>query len=279
MSAPSAVPSVTVIDYGAGNLHSVQNALGHLGAQVRFATEGDAIMGADRLLLPGVGAFADGMAELRSRGFVDAVRAFAATGRPLMGICLGMQFLFEKSEEFGTHDGLSLLGGVVKKLPTAPGIKVPHVGWNRIRPRTERTEAEHGPAFPGGMLAGVSPGAAMYFVHSYAALPTRQDAVLAVADYGDAEVTAAVAQDNIMGCQFHPEKSGPVGLSIIENFLRMLPNAGIYRLEVECPALCRNQSAIRCILRDALSLDERLRPSYTVASLLWLPYPRHTRHP
>jgi imidazole glycerol-phosphate synthase subunit HisH len=215
--AASLGPTVTVVDYGAGNLHSVGNALAHLGANVRFATKGEEIAGADRLLLPGVGAFADGMDELRRRGFVEAIRAFAHTERPLLGICLGMQFLFEKSEEFGTHPGLSLVPGAVRQLPSAPGIKVPHVGWNRIRPR-----AEDETTFRAGMLDALRPGAAMYFVHSYAAIPVHAETILAVADYGDTQVTAAIAQGNTMGCQFHPEKSGPAGLSILRSFLRLL---------------------------------------------------------
>jgi imidazole glycerol phosphate synthase glutamine amidotransferase subunit len=210
-------PSVTVVDYGAGNLHSVENALAHLGANVRFATTGEEIARADRLLLPGVGAFADGMAELRRRGFVDAIRGFATTDRPLMGICLGMQFLFEKSEEFGTHAGLSLIPGAVRKLPATSGIKVPHVGWNRIRPRAPQQTT-----FRSGMLDTLQPGAAMYFVHSYAASPDDADTIVAVAEYGGTPVTAAIAQGSIMGCQFHPEKSGPSGLAILRRFLRIL---------------------------------------------------------
>ena len=216
MSATEAATkrSVTVIDYGAGNLHSVEKALEHLGCSVRVITRGEELAGVDRLVLPGVGAFADGMRELASRGLVDAIHAYAATQRPLLGICLGMQFLLDASEEFGDHAGLGLVPGRVRRLPSEPGLKVPHVGWNRIH-------ALSGRDFGGTVLADVAQGAAMYFVHSYGAVPVDDAHVIAVADYGEAAVTAAIARESVMGCQFHPEKSGPGGLAVLARFLSL----------------------------------------------------------
>lgn len=205
-------PIIDVVDYGAGNLHSVVKALEHVGASVRVIERGADLAGSGRVVLPGVGAFADGMKELRARGFDDALVAHARAGRPLLGICLGMQFLFDRSEEFGDHAGLGLIGGQVRAIPLTPGIKVPHVGWNRIVPPS-------GKSFAGTVLADVDASAYMYFVHSYGAAPMDPKVTIAVAAYGDAPVCAAVAQGSVSACQFHPEKSGPAGLSILRRFL------------------------------------------------------------
>jgi glutamine amidotransferase len=200
---------VTIVDYGLGNLHSVANALTHLGASVDYAEDGHTIARAERLILPGVGAFADGMRGLTTRGQVQALRAFAASGRPLVGICLGMQLLFDESDEFGTHAGLGIIPGRVELIP-ATGVKVPHVGWNRLHAAR---------AWDGSLLAGSDAGTFAYFVHSFAARPRDPAHLLAYAAYGPHRITAAVAVGTVTGFQFHPEKSGAAGLAMLRRFL------------------------------------------------------------
>jgi len=202
---------VTIVDYGLGNLHSVANALTHLGAHVDYAETGAAISRAERLILPGVGAFADGMRNLTERGQVQALRAFAASGRPFIGICLGMQLLFDESDEFGTHAGLGIIPGRVERIPAA-GVKVPHVGWNRVQPA--RAEA-----WDGSLLSSTPAGTFAYFVHSFAAKPRDAAHLLAVATYGAHRLTAAVSMGSVTGFQYHPEKSGAAGLAMLRAFL------------------------------------------------------------
>lgn len=204
-------PRVTIVDYGLGNLHSVANALTHLGATVDYAENGKAIASAERLILPGVGAFADGMRNLTNRGQVQALRAFAGSGRPFIGICLGMQLLFDESDEFGTHAGLGIIAGRVERIP-ATGVKVPHVGWNRLHPATTQTWDQ-------SLLAGTPPGTFAYFVHSFVAKPRNPAHLLAVATYGPHRLTAAVATGSVTGFQYHPEKSGAAGLAMLRVFL------------------------------------------------------------
>jgi imidazole glycerol-phosphate synthase subunit HisH len=205
---------VTVADYGIGNLLSVQRAFEHCGAEVEVSSDPRALERAERLVLPGVGAFRDAMEGLRSHGFIEPLQRFAASGRPFLGICVGMQMMFEAGEEHGMHPGLGLLPGRVVAIPAAPGRKIPHIGWAAlIRPSLERDWAETIlEAVPAG-------GASVYFVHSFHAAPARADDVLAVSDYHGFAVTAAVSRGNLSGCQFHPEKSGETGLKIIEAFL------------------------------------------------------------
>lgn len=207
---------VTIVDYGLGNLHSVANALKHLGAQVDYAEDGKAIADADRLILPGVGAFADGMRNLTARGQVPALRAFAASGRPFVGICLGMQLLFDESDEFGVHAGLGIIPGRVARIgantEVTTSMKVPHVGWNRLLATRER-------GWDGSLLAATTVGTFAYFVHSFVAQPRDPAHVLAVATYGPHRLTAAVAMGSVTGFQFHPEKSGPDGLAMLATFL------------------------------------------------------------
>lgn len=210
---------VVVVDYGVGNLLSVTRALESRGADVIVAGDAQAIAAAERLVIPGVGAFADGMAELERRGLVQPIRDYAATGRPLLGICLGMQLLFSESEEFGFHRGLGVLPGKVVAIPNqvADGKwrKTPHIGWNELRlPPGRRT-------WEGTLLAGLAEGVATYFVHSFAAVPTDPAIRLADCDHEGFAISAAVQQGRICGCQFHPEKSGETGLSIVDNFLSM----------------------------------------------------------
>lgn len=207
---------VHVVDYGVGNLYSVARAIEASGGQARLTDRAAEVAAADRLILPGVGAFKNGMDGLREAGLIDAVRTFAATGRPLLGICLGMQMLATCSQEFGEHGGLNLIPGEVHAIPAEnpAGLrrKVPFVGWVNL-------EATRPSGLVSTPLAGVGAGDAVYLVHSYHFLPEKRDDLLAVYDYDGATITAAVTRDNIIGCQFHPEKSGAVGLNILGRFL------------------------------------------------------------
>lgn len=206
-------PHVTVVDYGMGNLLSVTRALEHCGAEVTTESSPLFIGKAQRLVLPGVGAFGNGMAELQQRNLVDAIRNYAATGRPLLGICLGMQMLLDGSDEFGASDGLALIPGWVRKLPEQSGIKLPHIGWSGIRPPA-------GQKWGSSMLENVKPGQEVYFVHSFHADPKDPAHRLAETPYGEFQFCSVVKKDNITGCQFHPEKSGEAGLSMIIDFLK-----------------------------------------------------------
>jgi glutamine amidotransferase len=212
------MPIVTVIDYGLGNLFSVSRALERCGAEVRLTKNPAEVASAEKLVLPGVGAFADGMQGLRDLGLIDPIRDYAARGKYLLGICLGMQMLFERGLEFGDHEGLGLLKGKVKQIPlqTIDGKinKVPHIGWNSISSSFDLPWEK-------SILDGVPTGEFFYFVHSYAPDPEDNKCRLADATYGGHSVSAVVRQGNIYGCQFHPEKSGPAGLKIITNFITM----------------------------------------------------------
>jgi glutamine amidotransferase len=203
---------VVVLDYGIGNLHSVVKALRHEGADVRVSEDHGEIRQAERLVVPGVGAFADGMNGLRSRGLVEPVLEFIATGRPFLGICVGMQLLLGESEEFGRTEGLHVIDGKVVQIPRTPQRKVPHIGWNRIAPA--------GRGWAGTPLEPLEPGTMMYFVHSYTAVPARDEDRLADADHAGFRVSAAVCKDNVIGTQFHPEKSGNAGLVVLARYLR-----------------------------------------------------------
>ena len=213
-------PEVRVVDYGMGNVGSVLRALSACGATARLTGVPEEVASAPRLVLPGVGAFADGMEELRRRGLMEPIRCFARSGRPFLGICLGMQMMFATGEEFGVVAGLDLIAGNVAAMPRCGGDgeprKIPHVGWNRIAPAGPDGD------WWGSILDGTGPDAAVYFVHSYAAVPDNPAHRLADCDYHGCLIAAAVRSGNLYGCQFHPEKSGPVGLRILRNFL----NAG-----------------------------------------------------
>jgi len=208
--------SITIVDYGVGNLLSVARAFEHCGAEVTISDSAETILNSDRLLLPGVGAFADGMAGLAERGLIDPLRAFAESDRPFMGICLGMQLMFEVSEEFGEHRGLSIIPGRIQAVPTLglDGMphKIPHIGWNQlVRPDSE-------PSWNGTILEGVAEQEAFYFVHSYAAVPLHSEHRLADTLYDGQVISAVIRHGSVYGCQFHPEKSGHAGLRVIENF-------------------------------------------------------------
>ncbi|ANU53605.1 imidazole glycerol phosphate synthase subunit HisH [Acutalibacter muris] len=194
-----------IIDYGAGNLQSVEKALRHIGCEGTVVGGAAGLMSADSAVLPGVGAFGEAMAGLESRGLVGAIGDFVRTGRPFLGICLGLQVLFESSQESPGVKGLSLLPGRIVRLPEDRGLKVPHMGWNSLEVKR-----------PGWLLKGLPAEPYVYFVHSYY-LQTEPELVSATAEYG-AAIHAAVQKGNIAACQFHPEKSGGVGLAILRNF-------------------------------------------------------------
>ena len=204
---------IGIIDYGVGNLFSLLSSLHFIGAEACVSSDPEALRSAERLILPGVGAFADAAAKLRESGLAELIREEAGRGKPLMGICLGMQLLFERSFEYGEYAGLGLLSGnIVSMEPVVPDdYKVPHIGWNQLHFPDNR------PRHP--LFAQLQEGDYVYFVHSYYAADC-QPLVIATTDYGP-QLTAAVAQDNVMGCQFHPEKSGAVGLNILRAFCQM----------------------------------------------------------
>lgn len=210
---------VTVIDYGLSNLRSVQNAFAYCGAETLLTGSPEEVLAADALVLPGVGAFRDGMAGLQRLGLVEPIRRKAAGGTPLLGICLGMQMLFDASEEFGEYQGLGLIPGRVVRLPDTDAQgqpqRVPHICWDPLLPAGDRQD------FAGTVLAEVAPGQECYFIHSYEAKPADPADRLADTVYGGRRVCAAAAHGSVVGCQFHPEKSGPVGLSILRQFLNI----------------------------------------------------------
>lgn len=208
---------IAIIDYGVGNLFSLKSSLAQLGQDTVVTADPDTIRKADRLILPGVGAFGDAMDKLVATGLVPVIRA-EAEKKPLLGICLGMQMLFDESEEFGLHKGLGLIPGRVVKIPSTDvqgrPQKVPHISWDPLNPAGGRTD------FAGTVLAGVTPGEECYFIHSYEAKPADEADRLADTVYGGRAVCAAAAHGSVVGCQFHPEKSGKVGLKIIEEYMK-----------------------------------------------------------
>lgn len=196
---------IAIIDYGVGNLYSVEKAFTRLGADAVVTSDPAAIMGAAKVVLPGVGAFGDCMSNLAEYGLIDAVRQVAAKGTPLLGICVGLQILFAGSEEDPGVPGLGIFPGMVRRL-VAPGLKVPHMGWNSLM------SAGASPLF-----AGLPENPYVYFVHSYHAVPDDPALITAWTEYGG-RVTAAVGRGNVHAVQFHPEKSGDAGLKILANF-------------------------------------------------------------
>ena len=201
---------VAIVDYGVGNLFSLRSSLEAIGAEVVVTSDAQVLAQADQIILPGVGAFEDAARKLRESGLADVLRTLAAKGKPLMGICLGMQMLFDKSYEYGEHEGLGLIPGSVKPIADVipAEYKIPHIGWNALHFRKESP-----------LFSYIKEGDCVYFVHSYYAADC-DDAIIATAEYGP-ELTAAVARDNVLGCQFHPEKSGNVGLNILKAFVEM----------------------------------------------------------
>lgn len=209
---------IAIVDYGVGNLFSLASSVRSLGAEVRVTREAEDLRAADHILLPGVGAFADAMDKLRATGLVPVLREQAAV-TPLLGICLGMQMLFDGSDEFGPHEGLGLIPGWVRRLPAADAAgapqRVPHIAWEPLLPGPGRAD------FAGTALQSVPDGGECYFIHSYAAEPADDAFRLADCLYGGRRVCAAAARGRVLGTQFHPEKSGAVGLGILHDFLAL----------------------------------------------------------
>jgi len=213
------VKNVVVVDYDCGNLFSVRRAFEHSGANVTFSSDGDEIAAAERLVLPGVGAFGDAVASLNELGLFDPIHDFAATGRPMLGVCVGMQLLFDSSDEFGDHAGLGLIPGTVSQIPKTrtdgEPHKIPHIGWNEL------VAGEADNTWDGTLLESLRRSVYCYFVHSFRATPADPAHQVADCLYGGHRIAAMVGRDNVYGCQFHPEKSGPQGLEIIANFLAL----------------------------------------------------------
>lgn len=200
---------IAVIDYDAGNLRSVQKAIAFLGESVLVTRDRKEILAAEKVILPGVGNFGDAMAKLEYFGLISVIREVVERKTPFLGICLGLQLLFEESEESPGVKGLGLLSGKIVRLPKAEGLKIPQIGWNAL----------HYP-LPGKLFYGVPEGAYVYFVHSYYLQAKEKEIVKATAQYG-VTVEASIEKDNLFACQFHPEKSSDVGLRILKNFLNV----------------------------------------------------------
>ncbi len=198
---------VAIIDYGAGNLSSVQKALDYLGAENEITQDRDKILSASHIILPGVGSFGDAMESMRDRGLVDTVKEVAVS-KPFLGICLGLQLLFESSEESPGVEGLGILKGKIVSIPKDNGLKVPHIGWNSIKLK------QHG-----GIFDGIDDESYFYFVHSFYLTDADEDAVAATAEYG-VEIECAMQKGKLCATQFHPEKSSKAGLQILKNFLK-----------------------------------------------------------
>jgi imidazole glycerol-phosphate synthase subunit HisH len=226
----SETPEVVVVDYGMGNLFSVERAISRAGGHARVTRNPADLSAAERIIVPGVGAFGDGMANLVSRGFDVALRQSAAAGQRILGICLGMQLMLGIGEEFGVRPGLGLVPGRVIRfddpVPDGPQFKIPHVGWSAIVPRGAAVPASQeqlevtGPSeWDGTPLGGLPRGSFVYFVHSYIVVPESPDDILAETEYGTQRFCSAIGRGSVYGCQFHPELSGEVGLTIMRNFL------------------------------------------------------------
>ena len=208
-----AAPIIAVVDSGSGNLRSVERALERAGGAPRVTSDPDQVRRADRVVVPGQGAFADCMTSMRARGLDEVLREVVRAGTPYLGICLGLQILFEESDEHGPVPGLGILPGRVVRLRAdgGPPIKIPHIGWNQVRPARGAAASEP-------LLAGVPDGAHFYFIHSYCAEPADPALVALACEYGGS-FCAAVRRDNLFACQFHPEKSQAMGLRLLANFV------------------------------------------------------------
>ncbi len=198
---------VAIIDYGAGNLSSVKKALDYLGAENEITQDREKILSATHIILPGVGSFEDAMNSMKARGLVDVVKEAAASGKPFLGICLGLQLLFESSEESPGAEGLGILKGKIVEIPKNTGLKVPHMGWNSISVKQKD-----------GIFKDIDDESYFYFVHSYYLKDAEEDVVAATTEYG-VSIQCAVQKGNLCATQFHPEKSSKVGLKLLENFL------------------------------------------------------------
>ena len=206
--------TICIVDYGLGNLDSVQRALNYLGAECVISSDPEAIVQSEHVILPGVGAFGTAMRNLRERNLIEALGAYVDKGKPFLGICLGMQLLMDRSEELGVHDGLGFISGEVLRFPNLPSTyKVPHIGYCALNVRdNERDDT---------ILEGVNPGEFVYFVHSFVVVPKDPAHILADTTYGEHVYCSAICKDQIWGTQFHPEKSGATGLRILKNFINL----------------------------------------------------------
>ena len=200
---------IAIVDYDAGNIKSVEKALLLLGQDVKITDNGQKILSADKVVLPGVGAFGDAMGNLKRRGLVPVLRETAQKGIPFLGICLGLQLLFERSDEAPGVEGLGILPGEILRIPPKEGLKIPHMGWNSLH-------LEHG----GRLFENVPEQSYVYFVHSYYLKAREEEIVKASAEYG-VHIHASVEKGNVFACQFHPEKSSEVGLRILKNFVEL----------------------------------------------------------
>lgn len=198
---------IVLIDYGVGNLYSVEKAVAYVGGDVKISSSSEDIVRAEKIILPGVGAFGDCMKNLEATGLIPTIKAEISSGKPILGICVGMQILFAGSEESPCVDGLKIFGGQVRKI-RAGELKIPHMGWNSIKFGDSK------------LFAGLSGEPYFYFVHSYHTSPDDKKIIAATTTYGE-EVTAAIAYENIFATQFHPEKSGDVGLHVLKNFVEL----------------------------------------------------------
>ncbi|MFH1032194.1 MAG: imidazole glycerol phosphate synthase subunit HisH [Chloroflexota bacterium] len=202
---------IAIIDYGAGNLRSVVNAISQLGYTAKVTSSARQLLSAKAVILPGVGAAGDTMANLNKLELSDPIRKYVAEGHPFLGVCIGLQVLFTGTEEGGWHECLDIIKGAVRRLPG--GLKVPHMGWNQVKQRVSHP-----------IFNGIPDNANFYFVHSYHALPEDESLIAGETDYGTS-ICSLIAKDNLVATQFHPEKSGEVGLKIYDNFFKMAQGA------------------------------------------------------
>ena len=207
---------IAIIDYGVGNVKSIRNAFENQEAEVILSREREIILKADGVVLPGVGAFSHGMDNLNKYGLVEIIKDFVKTGKPLLGICLGMQMLLEESEEFGNSKGIGLIKGKVVKLQIKQSIqyKLPHISWNEIQSQKIKWENT--------ILDNIEENSDMYFVHTFIAEPSDENEILSITKYHNQVFCSSIKKENIYGCQFHPEKSSKNGLSIISNFIKIV---------------------------------------------------------
>ena len=209
---------IAIIDYDAGNIKSVEKALIYLGEEVKITREREEILSADGVILPGVGAFGDAMEKLHAYGLVDVIHEVVNRKIPFLGICLGLQLMFESSEETPGVEGLHLLDGRIRRIPSAPGLKIPHIGWNDLTFPN-----------PGRLFRGIEEHSYVYFVHSYYLEAADPSIVTATTEYGTL-IHASVEKDNIFACQFHPEKSSRTGLKILQNFVEITKKASVAQI-------------------------------------------------